>query len=268
MIIISHYELIGMRAAIDAGSLKQLKVVFHGIVKCVNELTINQCGNHVIQHLLDCRDTDITDTIMHNTVVQLQFSEQKCLSNDVERCIGPSEAERKEHRQSTHIYMRRIIVREVLNKVGELISDKCGNYCLQSALITFQTVFHLLQEFALIKLHLNSLRWIKLMKQQMVSTMATDGISRTHGISINMNSMTSMSMNYLNPLNSIKGHVQMRVQMLLNAGLGKHDYVFTIAIESVVKTDVEKFVFITPSTGTKQSDQLKQQNMAKTIATE
>ena len=185
-----------MKPTIDAKSLKELKVTFHAIVKCVNESVENQYGHHVIQHLLECADTDITDTIFKQ-----------------------SEIEVKEHIQSTD--MRASIVGEVLSEDGDLISDKCGNYRLQSALIAFQPGCHLFQEFAsTAQPHVNLLRkndksngttkkTINLVISNATngSYMSIDGISGIH----------IMGMNNMNSRSGIKE--QMGVQLLLNGTL-------------------------------------------------
>merc|ERR1712176_1011214 len=139
-------------------------------VKHASTLVENQYGNYIIQHLLDLGPKDVTDTIkekMHGKFVR--YSKQKFSSNVVEKCLRHSGNEMK-----CGIGLKdwtTIIVRELLAKAGELISDKYGNYCLQTALQAATDHPCLLQEFAKsTKPHLDTLRenvkakWCKLLE--------------------------------------------------------------------------------------------------------
>jgi len=128
-----HYGLRVMKAAIDAGPIPEMANVFSGIVKHVNSLVENQYGNYIIQHLLDVSTVETTDTIkekMHGKFVR--YSKQKFSSNVVEKCLRHSSKEIEEGVATKN--WRDVIVRELLSKACDLISDKYGNYCLQTAL--------------------------------------------------------------------------------------------------------------------------------------
>ena len=165
-----HYGLRVMKASVDAGPIQEMSAVFASIVKHANTLVENQYGNYIIQHLLDLGPKDVTDTIkekMHGKFVR--YSKQKFSSNVVEKCLRHSTNELKQGIHSKD--WTTIIVRELLTKAGELISDKYGNYCLQTALQAATDHPNLLQEFEKsTKPHLDTLRenvkakWVKLLE--------------------------------------------------------------------------------------------------------
>merc|ERR1712228_1123061 len=138
--------------------------------KHANTLVENQYGNYIIQHLLDLGPKEVTDTIkekMHGKFVR--YSKQKFSSNVVEKCLRHSCNELKQGLSSKD--WTTIIVRELFTKAGDLISDKYGNYCLQTALQAATDHPCLLQEFAKsTKPHLDTLRenvkakWCKLLE--------------------------------------------------------------------------------------------------------
>ena len=76
-----------MKTTIDAGWLKAMKWVFQDIDKYINE---NQYGNHhIIQHLLESANTDVTDTMkekMHDKFVK--FSKRKFCSTVLENVLN------------------------------------------------------------------------------------------------------------------------------------------------------------------------------------
>merc|ERR1711879_67042 len=106
----------------------------------------------------------------------VRYSKQKFSSNVVEKCLRQSEddsPDNKSHQpEGEKKNWRRVIVTELCLKAGELISDKYGNYCLQTALQ--QSAAHdkqLLADFTeAVTPHLDSLRenvkakWIKLLE--------------------------------------------------------------------------------------------------------
>jgi len=179
-----HYGLRVMKAAVDAGPHSQLTNVFNCIVKHTNTLVENQYGNYIIQHLLDVCPVQITNTIKEKLCGKyVRYSKQKFSSNVVEKVIRHSnkETERRlscknpknngEGRDSECKDWRELIVRELCTKADDLISDKYGNYCLQTALQSATHDPELLRELTgAITPHLDSLRenvrakWNKLLE--------------------------------------------------------------------------------------------------------
>eukprot|EP01084_Bolivina_argentea_P312427 540888_1 len=165
-----HYGLRVMKASVDAGPIQEMSAVFASIVKHANTLVENQYGNYIIQHLLDLGPKEVTDTIkekMHGKFVR--YSKQKFSSNVVEKCLRHSTNELKQNIHTKD--WTTVIVRELLTKAGDLISDKYGNYCLQTALQAATDHPCLLQEFEKsTKPHLDTLRenvkakWVKLLE--------------------------------------------------------------------------------------------------------
>merc|ERR1719242_2875263 len=141
-----HYGLRVMKAAVDAGPAQDMRLGFMAVVKHANTLVENQYGNYIVQHLLDLAPQDVTDLIkekMHGKFVR--YSKQKFSSNVVEKCLRHSSTQQKQGVASKDWIT--IIVRELLAKAGDLISDKYGNYCLQTALQVAIEHPTLLQEF-------------------------------------------------------------------------------------------------------------------------
>merc|ERR1712032_929194 len=141
-----HYGLRVMKASVDAGPVSEMSAVFASIVKHANTLVENQYGNYIVQHLLDLAPQDVTDLIkekMHGKFVR--YSKQKFSSNVVEKCLRHSGNEMKCGIGTKD--WTTVIVRELLAKAGDLISDKYGNYCLQTALQVAIEHPTLLQEF-------------------------------------------------------------------------------------------------------------------------
>jgi len=175
-----HYGLRVMKAAVDAGPIEEMSAVMASIVKHATTLVENQYGNYIIQHLLDLGPQDVTDQIkdrMHGKFVR--YSKQKFSSNVVEKCLRHSTTEQLQRRQSGQLQHGQppekdwatVIVSELLTKCGDLISDKYGNYCLQTALQAATYSPALLQHFEkCTKPHLDTLRenvkakWCKLLE--------------------------------------------------------------------------------------------------------
>jgi len=176
---------------VDAGPQSQLTNVFQCIVKHTNTLVENQYGNYIVQHLLDVCPPSITNTIKEKMQSKyVRYSKQKFSSNVVEKCLRQSDKhdnmvkgdagsvknEKDDEpaggvKDMTYKDWRQIIVRELCSKAGELISDKYGNYCLQTALQSATRDPELLGDFtASVTPHLESLRenvkakWIKLLE--------------------------------------------------------------------------------------------------------
>merc|ERR1719233_593568 len=180
-----HYGLRVMKAAVDAGPHSQLTNVFNCIVKHTNTLVENQYGNYIIQHLLDVCPVQITSTIKEKLCGKyVRYSKQKFRSNVVEKVIRHSNKETEkrlsymnskkngpEIRDVDFKDWREVIVRELCTKADDLISDKYGNYCLQTALQSATHDPELLRELTgAITPHLDSLRenvrakWNKLLE--------------------------------------------------------------------------------------------------------
>jgi len=194
-----HYGLRVMKAAVDAGPVQEMSAVFASIVKHANTLVENQYGNYIIQHLLDLGPKEVTDTVkekMHGKFVR--YSKQKFSSNVVEKCLRHSTNEVKQGIETKD--WATIIVRELLTKAGDLISDKYGNYCLQTALQAATDHPTLLQEFQKsTKPHLDTLRenvkakWIKLLDSAIEKQRKMNAMPQ--GMNVNVQSMNVQSMN-------------------------------------------------------------------------
>jgi len=187
-----HYGLRVMKAAVDAGPHSQLTNVFNCISKHTNNLVVNQYGNYIIQHLLDVCPVPITNTIKEKLSGQyVRFSKQKFSSNVVEKVIKHSkkEAESQANKASENEDnkdqegfkdWRKIIVHELCAKADDLISDKYGNYCLQTALNSASNDPELVRELTeAITPHLDTLRtnvkakWKKLLENAQLSSTQT-----------------------------------------------------------------------------------------------
>jgi len=129
--------------------------LFDAVVEHTNSLAENQYGNYIIQHLFDIGTPSITDQVKQKMVGRyVRYSKQKFSSNVVEKCLKHSAQEySKERNWSSQI------VQELLGSAKELISDKYGNYCLQTALHTIADNPPLVIEFiAAVEPHLEGLR--------------------------------------------------------------------------------------------------------------
>merc|ERR1712129_23696 len=193
-----HYGLRVMKASVDAGPVSEMSAVFASIVKHASTLVENQYGNYIIQHLLDLGPKEVTDTIkekMHGKFVR--YSKQKFSSNVVEKCLRHSGNEMKCGIGTKD--WTTVIVRELLAKAGDLISDKYGNYCLQTALQAATEHPCLLQEFAKsTKPHLDTLRenvkakWCKLLDSAIEKQRKQRDMSGMPHGAISINSMHQM----------------------------------------------------------------------------
>ena len=131
-----------------------MDTLFASIVKHASTLIENQYGNYV------------------NNIYQIQVQKKLQIQLKKEKCFRHSTNELK---QGIHTKdWTTIIVRELLTKAGDLISDKYGNYCLQTALQVATDHQCLLQEIKkAIKPHLDTLRenvkdkWVKLLESAM-----------------------------------------------------------------------------------------------------
>jgi len=170
-----HYGLRVMKAVFDSVHPKeQLQKLFESVVEHTNTLAENQYGNYIIQHLLDIAPKDITDDMKLKMMGRyVRYSKQKFSSNVVEHCLKHSSQEHPK------VWCRRI-VEELLTAVKELISDKYGNYCLQTSLKLISNEPELVQLFvSTVKPHLDSLRVNVRQKWAKLLTMASTTIDQT-----------------------------------------------------------------------------------------
>eukprot|EP01083_Nonionella_stella_P089089 248560_1 len=155
-----HYGLRVLKAVVDAGPVSEMQEVFAALVKQTNMLVENQYGNYIIQHLLDVAPKQVATQIKQKMNGKyVRFSKQKFSSNVVEKCL----------RHSTREW-RYNIMRQLIASAGELISDKYGNYCLQTVLHVADR--QMVDEFTqAVSPHLEHLRenvkskWKKLLEQ-------------------------------------------------------------------------------------------------------
>lgn len=142
-----HYGLRVLKSAVDAGPAAQMQEVFSSLIKCTNTLVENQYGNYIVQHLLEVSPKPVGIQLKQKMNGKyVRFSKQKFSSNVVEKCLRNSNREWKY-----------TIIRQLISAAGELISDKYGNYCLQTALSVADR--QLVHEFTqAVYPHLNSLR--------------------------------------------------------------------------------------------------------------
>lgn len=119
-----HYGLRVLKAVIDAGPVAEMTEIFNQIVRTTPQLVENQYGNYIVQHVIDVAPKQISDQIRSKMQGKfVGYSKQKFSSNVVEKCLRSSEKE-----------WRELILKELLNCAGEVVSDKYGNYCMQTAL--------------------------------------------------------------------------------------------------------------------------------------
>lgn len=151
-----HYGLRVMKATFDSASPgAKLEKLFDAVVEHTNSLAENQYGNYIIQHLFDIGSPSTTDQVKQKMVGRyVRYSKQKFSSNVVEKCLKHSAQEYSKDRNWSSQ-----IVQELLGSAKELISDKYGNYCLQTALSTIADNPPLVIEFIVtVKPHLEGLR--------------------------------------------------------------------------------------------------------------
>jgi len=150
-----HYGLRVMKATFDSGTPgPKMDNLFKNVVENTNSLAENQYGNYIIQHLFDIGSRRTTDAVKQKMKGRyVRYAKQKFSSNVVEKCLKHSLTEYNDEQWCE------IIVRELLNSAKELISDKYGNYCLQTALNTIHNNPVLVNEFiTAVKPHLEALR--------------------------------------------------------------------------------------------------------------
>lgn len=152
-----HYGLRVMKATFDSATAgKKLEKLFDAVVEQTNSLAENQYGNYIIQHLFDIGSKQVTSEVKRKMVGRyVRYSKQKFSSNVVEKVLKHSAAEFVDQDPNWSA----IIVKELLGSAKELISDKYGNYCLQTALATIQHDVTMVEEFVkAVEPHLEGLR--------------------------------------------------------------------------------------------------------------
>eukprot|EP00494_Astrolonche_serrata_P025491 UN25752 len=162
-----HYGLRVMKAVFDVGARAKIKKLFDAVVEHTNSLAENQYGNYIIQHLIDIGPKDVTDSVKSKMQGRyVRYAKQKFSSNVVEKVIKHSAMEGNSSPNWT-----KQVVQELLGSSKELISDKYGNYCLQTALASIQDNDELARRFQnTVTPHLDALRvnvrqkWVKLLQ--------------------------------------------------------------------------------------------------------
>jgi len=162
-----HYGLRVLKATFDSARQQNLKKLNEAIIEHTNSLAENQYGNYIIQHLLDVGPKEVSDKIINKMIGRfVRYSKQKFSSNVVEKCLKHSVT----HYDNITDWIE-IIVKELLLCAKELISDKYGNYCLQTALNCIQKNPPLVSKFITqVRPHLEHLRvnvrqkWMKLLQ--------------------------------------------------------------------------------------------------------
>ncbi|MES1919454.1 hypothetical protein MHBO_001284 [Bonamia ostreae] len=98
--------------------------LYLAIAKHTEKLVQDQFGNYIVQHALETSPNKVKEMVKLNMLGKfVAYSKQKFSSNVVEKCLKVSDAK-----------WQRNIVRELIFFPWELINDKYGNYCLQTAL--------------------------------------------------------------------------------------------------------------------------------------
>jgi hypothetical protein len=157
-----HHGLRVMKEVLKVMGPKELSNIYKEITRITTKLVENQYGNYVIQAVLDAAPKAVCVNIKVKMEGKyLRLSKQKFSSNVVERNL----------RNSTPTW-RGIIIRELCAQpaVGEVLRDRYGNYCLQTALsvANAQQVEELVRA---ITVHLPTLRenvrlkWERLLKE-------------------------------------------------------------------------------------------------------
>jgi len=174
-----HYGLRVLKATFDSARQNNVKKLNQAIIDHTNSLAENQYGNYIIQHLLDVGPEEVSNDIKNKMVGRfVRYSKQKFSSNVVEKCLKHSVT----HANTENDWIE-IIVRELLGCAKELISDKYGNYCLQTALNCIQKNPSLVSEFIeKLRPHLEHLRvnvrqkWMKLLQVASTQQMSESAI--------------------------------------------------------------------------------------------
>lgn len=122
---VDHYGLRVIKTLLEIGSRVDVLSLCNAIAQNTDLLVSDQFGNYIIQHLLDFGPEEVKTEIKRKMNGKfVRFSKQKFSSNVVEKCLKVSDQRWKA-----------IIVRQLINSPSELINDKFGNYCLQTALV-------------------------------------------------------------------------------------------------------------------------------------
>jgi hypothetical protein len=116
--------------------------VYAALIRLAPTLCENQYGNYMIQHIFDVAPRAVSDALKEKLMGRwVRYCKQKFSSNVVEKCL--------KHSQREYMAMvseagggdvdiskswMHVIIDELLSQAGELIADKYGNYCLQTAL--------------------------------------------------------------------------------------------------------------------------------------
>merc|ERR1712223_383278 len=118
--------------------------LFRNVVEQTNSLAENQYGNYIVQHLFDIGSRRTTDAVKQKMKGRyVRYAKQKFSSNVVEKVIKHSSMEPPNATPN----WTKSVVKELLNSSKELISDKYGNYCLQTALASIRNDTELANRF-------------------------------------------------------------------------------------------------------------------------
>ena len=121
-----HHGLRVVKAVLSQFDARALSAIFKEVTRTTTRLVENQYGNYVIQSVLDVAPKSVsTNMKVKMEGKYLRLSKQKFSSNVVERTLRDSSA-----------LWRGIIINELTAQpaVGEVLRDRYGNYCLQTAL--------------------------------------------------------------------------------------------------------------------------------------
>jgi len=121
-----HHGLRVVKAVLQSTQVKDLNPIFKEVTRLTTKLVENQYGNYIIQAVMDVAPKAVCTNIKVKMEGKyLRLSKQKFSSNVVERNL----------RNSSPTW-RGIIIKELTSQpaVGEVLRDRYGNYCLQTAL--------------------------------------------------------------------------------------------------------------------------------------
>lgn len=138
-----HYGLRCVKMLLDNCRRTIRAEVYQAMVDVIDQIVENQYGNYIVQHLLEVAPKRIKEHIIENLIpMVVGLSRQKFSSNVVERALktcqlmylkrikaDPSEGK---HVRESSLYR---ILDVLSNGAADLINDRFGNYCLQSALM-------------------------------------------------------------------------------------------------------------------------------------
>jgi hypothetical protein len=109
--------------------ISELRALVDQVMKCADDLAVNQYGNYVVQNILEAGpDDDVTRLIRAFAGKFYQYSMHKFASNVIEKCIRRASAAQ---RQAIFSEIIGSPVRWETARIMRMASDQFGNYVVQ-----------------------------------------------------------------------------------------------------------------------------------------